>query len=466
MTSWWRKIKVGVIACCPAAVLTACGIFTPTALQSQARATITINPHQHGPTLTRIALGMNVAEWDSHLYSPTVVSRLQDLGVGVLRWPGGSYADVWDWETNPKALAQFGELVDRLHIQGIVTVNYGTGTAQQAAAEVHFANILHHYGIEYWEIGNEQYGAGAYPGAWEANDLANKGPRAYAHRVVQFVRSMRKVDPYIKIGVDATIPGIWPSGFFQRWDRTMLPIVAPYINFIAVHWYPENPGQENNAALLTDPARIPKYMARLRQYLAPYVHRIKIFTEETNNVSSSPDNQTISLVNALFLVEDYNGWLEQGAQNVSWWDLHNSPNSASPLKGPGLTIKGYGDYGILSAGSTGEPALNTPFAPYYGYLLMHRFVTPGAKYVTATSNQAALVVYAVRWPNREIHVMVINSSPTRTYQVTVIGLRSLTGKMGTFYEYSLQHPTLQTAQRSWTNTLTVAPYSITVVDAE
>jgi len=37
----------------------------------------------------------------------------------------------------------------------IVTVNVGTGTPQEAAAWVHYANVVKGYGIRYWQIGNE-----------------------------------------------------------------------------------------------------------------------------------------------------------------------------------------------------------------------------------------------------------------------------------------------------------------------
>ncbi len=58
----------------------------------------------------------------------------------------------------------------------MVTANYGTGTAEEAAGWVRYANVTKGYGIKYWEIGNENYGNGHYGAAWEADDHADKSP--------------------------------------------------------------------------------------------------------------------------------------------------------------------------------------------------------------------------------------------------------------------------------------------------
>lgn len=88
--------------------------------------------------------------------------------------------------------------------------------------------------------------------------------------------------------------------------------MAKAINFVVLHWDPENPGQENDAVLLRDPSQVPGFVATMKRYLRAAAGKrpIQIFTDETNNVSSEPDKQTVSLVKALFLAEDYNAWLK------------------------------------------------------------------------------------------------------------------------------------------------------------
>ena len=69
--------------------------------------------------------------------------------------------------------------------QPVITVNYGSNSAgtgggdpNEAAAWVRYANSTKHYGVSYWEIGNEVYGNGTYGANWETDLHAQKGPAA------------------------------------------------------------------------------------------------------------------------------------------------------------------------------------------------------------------------------------------------------------------------------------------------
>ncbi|WP_432835564.1 hypothetical protein [Dactylosporangium sp. CA-092794] len=64
--------------------------------------------------------------------------------------------------------------------QPMIIANYGTGTAREAAGWVHYTNIEKSYHATYWTVGNENYGNGHYGSAWEADDHADKSPRAAA----------------------------------------------------------------------------------------------------------------------------------------------------------------------------------------------------------------------------------------------------------------------------------------------
>jgi len=73
----------------------------------------------------------------------------------------------------------------------LVCVNYGTGTPQEAAAWVNYANKVKGYGIKRWQIGNEQ------SGQWEEAGCVTA--RQYAERFVQYAKAMKAVDPTIEI---------------------------------------------------------------------------------------------------------------------------------------------------------------------------------------------------------------------------------------------------------------------------
>ena len=83
-------------------------------------------------------------------------------------------------------------------VQAFITVNYGTGTSNEAADWVKSANITNHCNFKYWEIGNECYGT------WETdtNSLAHD-PYTYANRAADYIALMKAADPTIKVGVVA-----------------------------------------------------------------------------------------------------------------------------------------------------------------------------------------------------------------------------------------------------------------------
>src|ERR1700722_18286024 len=65
----------------------------------------------------------------------------------------------------------------------LITVNLGTGTPQEAAAWVHYANAVKGYQIHYWEIGNEM------DGQWETGGPLNANE--YARRYIEFYNAMQ-----------------------------------------------------------------------------------------------------------------------------------------------------------------------------------------------------------------------------------------------------------------------------------
>ena len=271
----------------------------------------------------------------------------------------------------------------------MITVNYGSGTEQEAADWVRYANRGgpslqgpcshlsrrerqkgHDYGIRYWEMGNELYGDGTYGATWEVNHKSHD-PSTYAQGVVSYSAAMKAVDPSIRVGAVLTAPGNWPDGQTsatspQPWNDTVLPIACSAVDFVVIHWYPQGPTGESDAALLMSPEQgestsvsytpsIPSMVATLKSLLAQYcgshADAVQIMVTETNSVSYNPGKQTTSLVDALYLADAMMTWFENGVANVDWWAIHNSPfdgNVDPALYGS----YSFGDYGILSAGLT------------------------------------------------------------------------------------------------------------------
>jgi hypothetical protein len=119
---------------------------------------------------------------------------------------------------------------------------------------------------------------------------------------------------------------------------------------------------------------------------------------------------------ALYAADSYMTFLQNGVDNIDWWDLHNGPGSASSTLPDGSTE--YGDGGVLSsggcAGGVCEPAANTPFPAYYGIQAGGAFATPGAEMIGVTSSNTAVTAYAVRTSSGMNLRLVNHSAPGAT----------------------------------------------------
>ncbi len=466
-------LALGAILAGTIATSSSAAAYSPRQAQNVAAAQATINAGSSLGAIPGTAFGINTAAWDSHLLDASVPGMLRQDGVKVMRYPGGSTSDYYHWQSNTTETCSicgtvnandtfdaFMGVVQATGAQAIITVNYGSGTPQEAAGWVQYANnggpgyngpiptypggssTGHNYGIKYWEIGNELYGNGTYGATWEY-DTHGLGPATYANNVVSFSQAMKAVDPTIKIGLVLTAPGNWPDGQTsasspQPWNDTVLPIACSSVDFVVAHWYAQGPGGESDAGLLSAPENgettsvsstpsIPSMVSTLRskinQYCGSHASAVQIMVTETNSVSYNPGKQTVSLVNALFLDDDYMNWLENGVTNVDWWDLHNSimtgTNDSPSLYG----TADYGDYGVLSSGESSngvsEPPADTPFPTYYGLQMLHKFADAGDQMLGASSNQSLIAVYAVKRADGSIAVLFINKDPSTTYAVTL-----------------------------------------------
>lgn len=514
----------------------------------------------------RTAIGLNTSVYDGDITDQAVPGLLRDAGVTLLRFPGGSESDEYNWATNTDTLYgqteatdfdQFMQVARSSGAQAMITVNYGTGTPAEAAAWVKYANIEHHDNVRYWEIGNEVYGNGTYGSDWEVDARCrvssaagaapfnpgggtlspekpntgqaptfNCGPLQYAKNVARFARAMKSVDPGIVIGVVLTAPNNWPDDNDISyicggspssptipdcyWDTTVLSALARLhvpIGFADVHWYPQNPSNvtgytnppttngspgaaPNDANLLATDSQIPGMVSTLEQRAArDYGHSLPIMVTETNSVSASPGRQSVSVVNALFLDQDYLTWLDNGVQNVDWWQLHNGivtngdntpTDYASQSSGgyPPAPLYGhtlYGDYGVLANGSCAntpasatlsdrsecEPRADTPFPAYYGLEMLSRFIQPGDRLLSASSSSSLVQAFAAKGPGDRLRVMVINDDPTTSHLVSIAVGRSWVTPRGIALRYGA-NMAAPAPVSSPSGTWVIPPYTVTI----
>jgi hypothetical protein len=295
-------------------------------------------------TLDGRIYGVNTAVWDSQFGTPANASLLAVMGAQIFRFPGGSTSDNYNWQTDRNAsngtfqwassIATFAPMISSLGAQACITVNYGSGTPEQAAAWVAYCNasatntttlgtdsmgrnwqtagywgalrgaaplatddgynflrIAHPvpFAFAYWEVGNENYGS------WETDlhgvngsglsGVAND-PYTYAQSFALFFAKMHAVDPTIHIGAPA-IPGEDAYGtnthavanpneggsLHSGWTPVVLAnlkTLGVTPQFLVDHIYPQGPGAESDAFLLQAGSTAASDAANLRKMITDY----------------------------------------------------------------------------------------------------------------------------------------------------------------------------------------------------
>ena len=477
------------------AVLVAATLAATTATPAAAQAlsdSVTVDATAGLGTIPANAIGLNTAVYDGDMNDTPIPGLLKAAGINALRYPGGSYSDIYNWETNVAEggydapgtdFANFMATAQAAGAQPIITVNYGTGTPALAAAWVQDADVTNDYGIQYWEVGNEVYGNGTYGANWEADahcetslngppvtigsepsQTYDCGPTQYADNVLQYISAMKAVDPNMHVCAILTTPGFWPDGvtnseYPDSWNQTVLSILGSQTSCVIVHYYP---GGSSTAGMLTDPSGISTIVSTLHSEISQYAGvspgSVKILVTETNSTIDM-DTQP----GALFAADNYMTWLENGTANVDWWDEHNGASAASTVDGE----TDYGDEGIFSNGSSiggaTEPAVDTPFAPYYGIEMLSKLGSPGDEMVTSTSSNALVRVHAVRRADGGLDVLIDNEDPSNSYTVSLSFSGFTPSGSPTVYTLANNATSITSATQSSTSSVTVGPYSLSVV---
>jgi hypothetical protein len=406
---------------------------------------VSVNPKDRIRKVDRRMFGLNAAVWDGAYATATTTQLLTELNNQALRFPGGSLSDVYHWQTNMSepspgqepfewatSFDEFIGVAGQTHAAAYITANYGTGTPEEAAAWVNYANKVKRTNVRYWEIGNENYGT------WEADNNARPhDPVTYANRFKEYWRQMKAVDPSIKIGavvvtgedsyvnyMDHPVTNPRTGAVHNGWTPVMLDTlkqlgVTP--DFVVYHRYEQGPGGESDIFLLNSAASWANDATALRQMLDDYLgnksRKVELAVTEHNSVFSNPGKQTTSLVNGLFYADAVGNLLKTEFNAMMWWDLRNGQeggnNNSSTLYG----WRRYGDYGIVNAADPAGPADRYP--TFYVNKLLKNFARGGEKVVQASSDYGSLGVYAVRGEDRSVRILVINKHPSATLNATI-----------------------------------------------
>jgi hypothetical protein len=351
-----------------------------------------------GALITRDQFGANMSVGFDIANPASQGATLAGIGVALLRWPGGSPADWYHWQTNtwsaapctqsggPNPNSTFDDfertIIAARNFDVAVTLNYGsnpecTGPADpnEAAQWVAYAKQKG-YGVKYWTVGNEVYGINEI-------DLHSPGahdPATYANNVAtQFYPLIKDQDPTAQVGV-VLDGGNYTS---DNWDSIVLAN-AKY-DFVELHYYPENPGSESDSSLLAQaPLNFASTFTKVQQELAAAGHpNMPVLLGEYNSPNYNPGKQTMSIVNALFVGMVQGEIMRAGIplatiEDGYFGECNDSGNNSSVLYG----WQNFGSYALFAgstptcSGALGVPA-DTPFPIARAFRLASQFGVSG-----------------------------------------------------------------------------------------
>ncbi len=471
----------------------ALGAGVPAAGAQTLTVSVTVNATAGLGVIPQGAIGLNTAVYDSDMNDTAIPGLLKAAGIDAMRYPGGSYSDIFNWQANTAAgggfvapgttFASFMTTAQGVGAAPIVTVNYGTGTPSLAAAWVSNARSGGD-NVKFWEVGNEVYGNGTYGAQWEADSRCDTsaggspvtigsepsqtydcGPSTYARNFLAYQSAMQAADANAKVCAVLTTPGFWPDGvtnsqYPQSWNQTVLTALGSHTQCVIVHYYP---GGSSAAGMLTDPQDIAGIVSSLHSEVGQYAGiaspaSVPIIVTETN---STVDLDTQP--GALFTADMYLTWLENGAANVDYWNEHNGEGTVSAPGG----VTDFGDQGMFSnasdSGGTPEPATDTPFAPYYAVAMLSKIGGPGDEMVTSTSGNSLVRVHAVRTAGGALNVLIDNEDPANSYTVSLAYGGFTPSGSPTIYTFGASASSITSTSQSSASSVTAGPYSLTVV---
>ncbi|MGH7941670.1 MAG: alpha-L-arabinofuranosidase [Limisphaerales bacterium] len=410
--------------------------------------------------------GFNTAAWDSDFDTATTSNLLEECGCTTLRFPGGSLSDTYNWATDktindPYAWAtsfrDFIQIATNIGAQVFITVNYGTGTSNEAAAWVASANITNHCNFKYWEIGNEVYGT------WEVDsNTPPNDPVTYATRAAGYIQLMKAKDPTIKIGAVAVpgedndvnystevvtnpVTGATHSG----WTPVMLTTfrkMGVYPDFLIYHDYPEYTSSGSNSddsdPLLLQVAdnycpgvfsdwtsAAQNFRIQLNDYLGPAGSNIELCVTENNSDAGAEGKQMTGIVNGLYLADSLGQLMRTEFNSLIWWDLRNGPSTAGDFDPTLYGWRPFGDEGI-TWGATNYPV-------FYAEKLLQHFIRAGDSVLNASSDYLLLSDYAVQRTNGALTLLVINKDMTTNFNAQVVLTNYFPAPVATIQSYGI-----------------------------
>jgi alpha-L-arabinofuranosidase len=199
---------------------------------------------------------------DANGFRKDVLNEIRQLGVPIVRYPGGNFVSGYNWldgvgpkasrprvldkawnsiESNQFGTNEFMAWCKAAETKPLMGLNLGTGTAEEAAALVEYCNIeegtkwsdlrrehgfAEPYKVQHWCLGNEM------DGPWQ---IGHMSATEYGFKAADAARQMRYVDPSLKLIACGSSGPFMPT--YLEWDRQVLEQCYDYVDGLSLHRY-------------------------------------------------------------------------------------------------------------------------------------------------------------------------------------------------------------------------------------
>ena len=347
--------------------------------------------------------GVNVGLWAPDLIDPESLPFEKQLGLGVVRYPGGLRADEEDWQKTLRAkdtnvdTDEFLNWCDKIRCRPLFTANVGDGTPELAAAWVKYVNQTRKTGpkVQLWEIGNEIYGNWhRYYAKW-----GKDGGTSYGKAVRAFVQAMKAADPTIKISAVWMLNGPWNRAVFKE--------IADVIDAVSVHHYAQHVGSESAPGLLAASSEVDQLLKDVEKQVLELGVKGKhydVWLTEWNSIDENPGPQILQHENGLF-VADYLGHLaESPIQIANLWALYDGRD------------KRLGDYSLLSLKGDVQ-GFNFRRPSFWAFSMLSKTLV--GTLLQAKSDREALSGWLSKRPDGKLSIVFVNKNFDTDYKTTL-----------------------------------------------
>ncbi len=199
---------------------------------------------------------------DANGFRGDVLELVKELGVPMVRYPGGNFLSGYDWrdgvgpkekrpvrldlawqttEPNEFGTDEFMDWCQKSGVEPMMAVNLGTGTPREAAQLLEYCNFPsgtelsdmrrangheQPYNVKTWCLGNEM------DGPWQIGQLSAED---YGKKALTAAKMMRMLDPTVKLVACGSSGREMPT--FPEWDRIVLDHLYEEVDYLSMHRY-------------------------------------------------------------------------------------------------------------------------------------------------------------------------------------------------------------------------------------